>query len=147
MAATCIVLGWQVWREPRGMGGVARQIAENYAAAQRCRDFRPAPVTIRHDGCTLGGTIHDLTAHNGALYASVLDLPRRVGSLLNGRYYTGWSIKLNTVARWHSGYLWHCTTLEHLAILLPGEVPAVKNMPWPLARWDDGSAVPPAFTL
>jgi hypothetical protein len=125
------------------MAGLAHQVAANYEAAKARPDFRPAPVTLGHSDYRLGGTIHDLTAYNGALYASVLDLPARVGAMLNGGYFTGWSVKLNTVAEWRDGYLWHRTTLDHLALLIPGEVPAVKNMQRPVARWLDGSAVPP----
>jgi hypothetical protein len=134
---------WQIWREPRGCTGVARELAANYAAAQRSPGWTPAPVTIGHGGYTLGGHVARLTAYNGALYADVIDLPSRVGALLNGRYYAGWSISIENAERVIDGYLWHCSTLGHMALLLPGEVPAVKGMPWPTARFRNGMIVPP----
>jgi hypothetical protein len=137
------VPAWQVWREPRGCAGVARQLAANYAAAQRSPGWTPAPVTIGHGGYTLGGHVARLTAFEAALYADVADLPSRVGALLNGRYYSGWSIRIDTAERAIDGYLWHCLTLGHLALLLPGEVPAIRGMPWPVARFRNGMIVPP----
>jgi hypothetical protein len=139
-----VVPCWQIWREPRGCTGVAGELARNYAAAQRSPGWRPAPVTIRHGGYALGGHVARLAAYGGALYADVDDLPSRVGALLNGRYYSGWSICIDTAERVIDGYSWRCSTLGHLALLLPGEVPAVKGMPWPTARFRNGMIVPPS---
>jgi hypothetical protein len=138
------VSAWEIFRDPRAVPGLSAELACNYAAARRAHGWRPAPVLVGHYGPDTGGRVIHLTARDGSLLADVADLPSHLGARLNARRFTGWSISIENAARFIDGFTWRCSTLGHVALLLPGEVPAVKGMVWPTARFRNGMIVPPS---